>query len=136
MQLSIPEVISHSPHFTIELRKIESPIVLDDLYDDLVIDYFYELNAIYDGQGEFGEESYFSILLSQKITRCNHEFVSPIGDPNVVTIIFEATQQCTGINLVQGAIDNTHGVFLLIGVQDTKKKENTIMTLLLKEKIQ
>ena len=52
-----------------------------------------------------------------------------------MTIIFEKTQECTGVNLVQGAIDNTHGVFLLIGVQDTQKKEDTLITLLLKEKI-
>lgn len=135
MQLSIPEIRSNVPHFSVKLRKIESPIVLNDIYDDLVIDYFYELNAIYDGQGEFGEESYFSILLSQKITKCNYEFVAPAGEPNVVTIIFEKTQECTGINLVQGAIENTHGVFLLIGVQDTQKKEDTLITLLLKEKI-
>jgi hypothetical protein len=132
MQLSIPEINSSVLHFNISLRKVNTSIVLDDLYADLVIDYFYEINIEYDGDGKYGEKSTFCILLSQKICPSEFEFI-PYGESNVMSILFECHQSCTGIQIVEGSINERSGVFMLIGVRDDKNNEDSVLVLLLKK---
>ncbi len=108
--------------FSVEIIQHNSSIIAESCNEDLAIDYYFEVSVVCDGTNPtYKKTSYFMVLISQLIDRCDLEFVS-----NCPILMLKQNEQLTDISVTHGEMDNLHGVWLVFTIKNCTTEEDEL----------
>ena len=117
--------------FNVTVERYEHSIVADPSYEDLVIDYHFEVMVTCDGTNPaFPQADWFSVYISQLITDCAMEFVAEYP-----LLILQPYETITSIDVQHTKVGNNQGVWLQIWVRNQKDAGFYAYSYLLRETV-
>lgn len=133
LQAVTPEVLV--PGFQLQVQKNDQPIVQDDQYETLFIDYYLEVTAICTGDNPlYGTPGQVSFIISQFTDKCDIGVKTDSPD-QCLLIVLEVSQILKAIRVVECQMGDHKRVFLMVSVTDTIRDSTTTFAWTLRQAI-